>query len=102
MATSLTRFEIVLPSVDSGTPSDTAIKSFITSMLTLCQLVMTSAYVYPQSGGGTTVGQNVLYGLISAAQQVTALGFLNTLNAALVAAGGTAVLCTVSTVTSEP
>jgi hypothetical protein len=57
---------------------------------------MYTAYIYPQAGG--LIQQNVLYGLITTAQQATALGYLNTLNAAL----GTSVLCTVNQVTQEP
>lgn len=47
-----------------------------------------------------SIGQytQLIYGLITTAQQATALGYLNTLNAAL----GSNVLCTVNSVTSEP
>jgi ketopantoate hydroxymethyltransferase len=96
MATNLTRFEIVLPNVDTGSAADNAIQQFLTNMKTLCQLVMYTAYIYPQAGGLTQ--QNVLYGLITTAQQATALGYLNTLNAAL----GSNVLCTINAVTQEP
>ena len=97
MATVFTRFEIVLPNVDGGTPADNAIQQFIASMRSLCQLVMYSAYIYPQ-GSGNLTQQNCIYGLITTAQQATALGYLNTLDTAL----GTPVLCTVNAVTSEP
>ena len=99
MATNLTRFEIVLPNTDFGTPQQTAINNFINSMLSLCQLVMYSAYIYPINGSASNFnGQNVLYGLLTTAQQATALNNLNTLNAAL----GYNVLCTVNQVTQEP
>jgi hypothetical protein len=99
MATNLIRFEIVVPNVDIGSPADIAIDNFINNMLTLTQLVMSTSYVYPQGGNNTNfVEHAILYGLITTAQQATALGYLNTLNAAL----GQNVLCTVNQVTQEP
>ena len=97
MATNFTRFEIVLPNTDAGTPAQSAINTFLSNMETLCQLVMYTAYILEQ-GTGNISQQQVLYGLITTAQQTTALGYLNTLNAAL----GFNVLCTVNIVTSEP
>lgn len=99
MATNLTRFEIVIPNVDAGSAAETAIATFLNNMNTLCQLVMYTAYIYPlNTGGNVLTQQNVLYGLITSAQQSTALGYLNALNTAL----GSNVECTVNIVTSEP
>lgn len=95
MATNLTRFEVVLPNTDAGTPADTAVTTFLTNMQTLTQIVMYTAYIMK---GGVLTQQNIIYGLLTTAQQSTALGYLNTLNASL----GYTVLCTINTVTQEP
>lgn len=100
MATSLTRFEIVLPSVDTGSSDDTAMTNFRRNMETLTtRLFFTTAYRYDASDALTQ--RSILYGYITIAQQSTALGYLNTLNAAL-SAGNTPVDCEIWNVTSEP
>jgi len=99
MPSSLTRFEVVLPNTDNGTPQQTAVNDFIDSLVTLCDVEMYSAYIYPKNSNHSTLtSQNILYGLLSSGQQSTALGFLTTLNSAL----GTTVPCFISTVTTEP
>lgn len=96
MAASLTRFEIVLPVFADGSSQQTAVNNFIASITGLTPVVQYTAY--QTTGVGQQTQQNVIYGLLTAAQQAQALTFLNTLNAAL----GSNVLCTVNTVTSEP
>lgn len=94
MATNLTRFEIVLP-MQTDTNRAT-IQQFLTNLASLTNYVLTSGYIVDNTG--TFTNHDIIYGLLTAAQQSTALGYLNTLNAAL----GQNVLCTVNTVTSEP
>lgn len=104
MATNYTRFEISLPQTYQGTPQDDAINTFRHNMEALIQnnpaganrLAVYTAYEYDVTDNNTQ--HSIMYGLLTAAQQSTALGYLNTLNAAL----GSNVLCTVHTVTSEP
>lgn len=96
MAANLTRFEVVIPSVDTGSPADTAITNFRHSMETLTRLKLFTSYVYDVNDNLSE--ESTLYGWITVAQQATALGYLNTLNAAL----GKNVDCTIWTVTSEP
>lgn len=96
MATNLTRFEVQLPLFADGTSQQTAVNQFLTNVNTLCDLILSTTYV--NKVNGTQVYTQLVYGLITTAQQATALGFLNTLNTAL----GFNVLCTINTVTSEP
>jgi hypothetical protein len=99
MASNLIRFEIVLPNVDVGTLADNAIRQFINNMLSLCQLTMVSAYIYPIGGNANVfTSQFLLYGLITLSQQNTAIGYLNTLNASL----GFNVQCLVFQVQTQP
>lgn len=100
MANALTRFEVELPFVDGGSAQDTAIQNFKTSMLTLCPLYFSN--FYKEVANGTITQSNFCSGFITSAQQATALGYLNTLNNALVAAGSATVWCTAWNVTSEP
>jgi hypothetical protein len=95
MATSLTRFEIQLPLFADGSSGQIAVDLFISNMSTLCTVCQYGAFTGPRSNPGEVT---ILYGLISAGQQSTALGYLTSLNGAL----GTNVTCTVNAVTSEP
>lgn len=96
MASPVTRFEVFLPFANQGTPDDTAIQNFITSMKTLSPDFFYQVY-------STTAGVQftAYFGYITTAQQPTALGYLNTLNANL-SAGNTPVTCVVWNGTSEP
>lgn len=96
MATNLTRFEVQLPLFADGTSQQTAVNQFLANVNTLCDIILSTTYV--NKTNGSQVYTQLAYGLITTAQQATALGFLNTLNTAL----GFNVLCTINTVTSEP
>lgn len=95
MASVLTLFRIQLPLFADGTTGSTAVNSFITSMSTLTTVTQYVAITGSKSNPGQIT---ILEGLITTAQQVTALGFLTTLNTSL----GFNVLCTINSVTSEP
>jgi len=95
MSTTLTRFEIQLPVFVDGSDGQAAVDTFVTNMSGLTTVVQYNAFTGTRSN---PTGINVLYGLISAGQQSTALGYLTTLNTAL----GSNVVCTVNPVTSEP
>ena len=97
MASVVTRFEVLLPLTTGGSPDFNAIEAFKTN---LSSLTVTYFYpVYLQSDN--SVNYWSFFGYITAAQQATALGYLNTLNAAL-SAGLTPVRCVVWNGTSEP
>lgn len=98
MATAMTRFEIQLPLFTDGTPQSNAVNTFLDNIGTLCTFVWNPQSVYTNHDRSNGAYIAIVYGLITAAQQATALGYLNTLNAAL----GAPVLCTVNNVTSEP
>lgn len=100
MSTALTRFEVELPLATTGTAQDNAVQQFKISMRTLCNLYESQFNKTAQDG--TFSQSSFCSGYITAAQQATALGFLNTLNTSLNAAGSPNVLCTAWSVTSEP
>jgi hypothetical protein len=102
MATVLTRFEVRLPYY-SGTDSngnlnatDIATNNFRASIGSL----VTFAYedVYVVNTDGTHAQNELVYGELTPAQNTTALGYLNTLNAAL----GYNVFCVTYAVTTRP
>lgn len=95
MSQSLTRFEIQLPLFSDGSSGQQATDQFVTSMSTLCTVCQYSAFTGTRTNPGEVT---ILYGLITAGQQSTALGYLTTLNTSL----GSNVVCTVNAVTSEP
>lgn len=97
MATNLTEFRVVLPNTDAGTAADSAVQAFLNNINTLCQLELYSSYIRPLNSSALNQ-QLTVFGLITTAQQSTALGYLNTLNSAL----GTPVLCTIHSITTEP
>ena len=97
----LTRFEIQLPSYGDGTPEAAAVTQFLASIQTLCDTLTYQAERVTMSSNGVPSSYQsctILYGLITVSQGQTALGFLNTLNAALPAP----VICTINQVTQEP
>jgi hypothetical protein len=95
MSTSLIRFEIQLPLFDDGSAGQQATDNFVASMSTLTNVVQYNAFTGTRE---IPVGVTILYGLITSAQSSTALGYLETLNSALVSN----VTCTINNVTSEP
>lgn len=97
MASTMTRFEIQIPLTDNLT-QQVAIDTFLDSIGTLAPFTYNVQYVYRNHNLGTGQYTALIYGLITTAQQVTALGFLNTLNTTL----GIPVLCTASGVTTQP
>lgn len=96
MATAFTRFELQIPQ-DTDPNHQAAVTTFLDNLGTLCKFTYSGQYLYTNL---ETQGEQVaiVYGLITTAQQATALGYLNTLNAAL----GANVTCIVWPVTSEP
>jgi hypothetical protein len=103
MSVSLIRFEVRLP-IDQGTDAngqisaqDTATRAFLASLLTLIPNYSSTA-IDQTAANGTFSQYNGVYGYITNAQSITALGFLNTLNTAL----GFNVVCTTNAVTSQP
>lgn len=97
MATVMTRFEIQIP-LTNNPNQQAAVNTFLDNIGTLCKFTYNAQYVYSSHDLGVGQYTALVYGLITAAQQAAALGFLNTLNTAL----GTPVLCTVNNVTTEP
>jgi hypothetical protein len=101
MATALIKFEVRLPLDDgNGTPIDVAIQTFLSSLSALVALSDISD-VY-QTISSSISQYNLVFGLLTNAQAATALGYLNTLNASLIAAGGTTVVCYTYNVTTQP
>lgn len=100
MATTMTRFEVQIPI--TGDPNQQAAKDqFLDNIGTLCKFAYNAQYVFAShdlSGNPPAQYVALIYGLITAAQQPAALGFLNTLNAAF----PSPVVCIVSQVTAEP
>lgn len=96
MATTQIRFEVICPLFSDGTNQANAWQTFLTSLKSLTSFVLTNTWV--TDVGGNQVDNNQVYGYITSAQQSTALGYLNTLNASL----GFNVQCNVWTTTSEP
>jgi hypothetical protein len=80
MSASVIKFEVQLPSFDVGTDGDNAEQTFMTNMKTLGNVYTYEAATF---SGGVRTQQTAVYGLITAGQAATALGFLNTLNTAL-------------------
>lgn len=97
MSTTMTRFEVQIPYFSDGTPQATAINTFLDNIGSLAPFIQAPQYVYNSSSDPGTYTR-LIYGLITAAQGPTALGYLNTLNSAL----GSNVLCTINNVTTEP
>ena len=95
MASSATRFEVILPLFSDGTSQANAVAAFISNMESLCTVNLVP--VYPNTQAGSSQG-NLLFGFLTAGQQSTALGYLNTLNAAL----GSNCVCYIWSVTLEP
>lgn len=100
MATTMTRFEVQIPyTADSA--QQAAVNQFLDNIGTLCRFSYNQQFVFSShdlSGNPPAQFIALIYGLITTAQQPTALGFLNTLNAAF----PTPVVCFVSQVTTEP
>lgn len=101
MATSLIHFEVNVPIANDGSPQQTAIQNFLTSLSSLvpvriiqCQLAVPVA--------GTSGNVFSYYGEIAVSQSTTALGFLSTLNSALVVAGSAPAICLTWNVVSQP
>lgn len=105
MATTVTRFEVQVPQFASSTdrPSYDAVNTFLGNMGTLCEFVLVQNELHSQPD--ITIVDAfvwVIYGIIQTTQQATALGFLNTLNSALVTNGKSPVVCIAWNVQSEP
>lgn len=100
MSTALIRFEVELPLATTGSAQDMAVQQFKTNMRQLSNVY--EAQFNKTAMDGTFSQSSFCSGYITAAQQAAALNNLNTLNAALQAAGSPAVLCTAWNVTSEP
>lgn len=96
MSTSLIRFEIQLPQVESGSSQDAAVLRFLGNIQTLCPYLIYPCTLVDQSNNATP--SSLLYGMITTAQAPTALSFLNTLNAAL----GFQVVCITWNVNTQP
>lgn len=78
MSTQLTKFEIQLPQFADGTPQAAAVQQFLVNIQGLCSYIQYPATAVSMAGyyaPGTMV-----YGLITTAQQSTALGYLNQLS----------------------
>lgn len=101
MATTLTRFEVRIPSSDYGGLDDLAVQQFLTNLRTLTQVTIYNCGFLPQGGNGYDgyFQGNIFFGTITAAQQATALQYLATLNANVSFAP---VLCLAWSVQSEP
>jgi hypothetical protein len=106
MSTSLIKFEVRLP-IDQGTDAngnisaqDTATRAFLASLSSLVNVSDTSD-VY-QIVSSVVTQYNLVFGLLTSAQATTALGYLNTLNTALIAAGSATVVAYTYPVTSQP
>lgn len=98
MATVLTRFEVLMPALTGDPTHDNAINTFIANMNTLCQLEVYDGGFFALNGYPAGNYQVFYYGLLTSTQTSTALGYLNTLNAAL----GFNVPCISFTVTQQP
>lgn len=104
MPASLTRFEVQLPEAQNvGDPVYIAIQNFLNSLSSLCPYISIQEPVHTTGDLGqySSVVQ-VVYGVFPVAQNSTALGYLNTLDAALNAAGQPNAVCIVWPVTGEP
>jgi hypothetical protein len=98
MSTVLTRFEVAMPALNGDATHDGAINTFLTNMNTICQLEVYDGGYYLLNGYPTGNYQVFYYGLLTSTQTSTALGYLNTLNAAL----GFNVPCISFQVTQQP
>lgn len=101
MATTLTRFDVELPFYDpTANPTQyNAVQTFLTNIASIAYGGLYYQYnMYAYNSSGYVRESNFTSGFITSAQQATALGYLNTLNAAL----GFNVLCIVYVVTVEP
>lgn len=95
MATSTTRFEVLLPVVDPSVDnaSFTAVQTFISNMTSLVQTGTVKKLFLYQSNEYVSQGNYyTVFGYLTVAQQSTALGYLNTLNSSI-AAGYSPVTC---------
>lgn len=96
MSVTLTRFELLLPQYADGTPQNAAVQQFLAS------LNSTAMYFISQTseiaaGNAETQGV-IVWGALTATQATAALGYLNTLNAAL----GITVPCISWSVQTQP
>ena|ERR1700738_5270453 len=99
MTTFLTRFEIVMPIIDTVPPAvdnSAAITTFLTGLAQLTKYKTTSAYVVDSNG--TYTNHNIVYGNLASTQTAQGLALLTALNTSL----GTPVECTSWPVTFEP
>lgn len=99
MGTSLTRFELQIPIYDNlSQPTQyNAIQNFLAGLAALTTYISSEGFV-----NGNIPQIQIVYGLITVAQQSAALNLLNTLNSALVGASSPTVLCTINTVQTQP
>lgn len=105
MSTVMTRFELQLiqfdPNVDRV--SWNAVNTFLDNLGTLCNFVVVEQPVFNNHNiQDWNIVVWVVYGLLTTAQNSTALGFLNTLNTTLVANGKQPTICISWQVTSQP
>jgi hypothetical protein len=95
MTVALTHFRVRLPKLIDDTP----LTAFLASMNTLCDMELIQCYL---RSGGVDSPETICQGYLTALQNATALGFLTTFNAALVAASLPAVFCTTNATTGQP
>lgn len=98
MSSPVTRFEVLLPNVDSSTDptSWNAINTFQTNMESL-----TTLYVYQVNNMANGKQYASVYGYLTSTQNSTALGYLNTLNSSL-SVGVGPVMCVSTSGSSQP
>ncbi len=99
MSSTLTRFEIIMPIIDTVPPAvdnSAAINTFLTGLAALTKYKTTSAYVVDANGNYTN--HNIVYGNLASTQTAGGLALLTALNTAL----GTPVECTSWPVASQP
>lgn len=80
MSTAVIKFEVQLPNADVGTATFNAVQTFLTNIATLGPVYQQESSV---TSSGTRTQSIATYGLLTAGQATTALGYLNTLNASL-------------------
>ncbi|SRR6266487_4835692 len=102
MSTALIKFEIRLP-LDQGTDAngnlsaqDIATRSFLANLANITPYTFSNDYQVDAGGVGTQY--NLVFGLLTNVQAVTALALLNTLNTAL----GFQVMCYTYNVNQQP
>lgn len=98
MATSVTKFEVLLPTDNASEPS---VNTFLDTIGAISPFVQSQADVYTSSSGAP-VQYSSIYGLLTSSQTSSALSALNTLNSSLASVGNPAVVCISYTVTTEP